>query len=171
MCAAMMVRYKTTTTKGLRGGRGRGHQPPRPRSARPRADASSLRLPLGRGASSTSKVSSGRASGRIQYRVLLPRIESVSRDMGSPPRTVILTALRCVFIWTSTPACQHATTHTCDRSMHDRAVLELNGHALVIQFHQKSTWSAFAHAPHELHCRGWPTTTSARSTPSLVPIT
>lgn len=78
---------------------------PRPRSPRPRAAcALGSRFDLGRGASSTSSVSSGSASGRIQYRVLLPRIARLSNEIGSRPRTVSLTFLRCVFICTSTPA-------------------------------------------------------------------
>jgi len=55
------------------------------------------------GASSTKSVSRGRLSGNKKYRMLFPLIVSWSIDYASRPLTVILTALRWVFMETSTP--------------------------------------------------------------------
>lgn len=46
-----------------------------------------------------SRVSSGRESGRIKYRIVEPRMFMVSRAMESWPRAVILTVRRATFIW------------------------------------------------------------------------
>src|ERR1700742_927006 len=69
-----------------------------PRSPAPRPlplpRASSFFLLLGLGASSTKSVSRGKASGNTKYRMLLPRIDSESRDVGSRLRAVILTVFK-----------------------------------------------------------------------------
>lgn len=63
----------------------------------------SLFLDFTFGSTSTSSVSRGKLSGRIKYRMLFPRILSVSNCTGSRFFRVIFTALRCVFMLTSTP--------------------------------------------------------------------
>lgn len=73
---------------------------PRPR---PLPATASLFLDFTFGSTSTSSVSRGKLSGRIKYRMLLPRILSVSSCTGSLFFRVIFTALRCVFMLTSTP--------------------------------------------------------------------
>ncbi|GAC95247.1 hypothetical protein PHSY_002822 [Pseudozyma hubeiensis SY62] len=70
--------------------------------------AGSLLLPLGLGASSTNSMSNGNASGKIQYRIVLPRIDSVSSVTAGRPRTVILT----VFSRESRRADGKRNTHT-----------------------------------------------------------
>lgn len=73
---------------------------PRPR---PLPATASLFLDFTFGSTSTSSVSRGKLSGRIKYRMLFPRILSVSSCTGSRFFRVIFTALRCVFMLTSTP--------------------------------------------------------------------
>lgn len=133
---------------------------PRPRSPRPRAAcALGSRFDLGRGASSTSSVSSGSASGRIQYRVLLPRIARLSNEIGSRPRTVSLTFLRCVFICTSTPAL------ACSRVARGVASIEAAGKRGGIATPQGAYIShvfSCYHAPHKRCTRGAHCTPAAR---------
>jgi hypothetical protein len=82
--------------------------PPLPRSPGPplplpRPRTSSFFRPLGFGASSTSRVSNGNASGSMKYRMLFPRMDKESRVVGSRFLVVIFTVLRWVFICMSTP--------------------------------------------------------------------
>lgn len=55
------------------------------------------------GVSSINNVSSGKLSGKITHRILLPRMLSESRLVGSRFLTVILTVFKCVFMLISTP--------------------------------------------------------------------
>jgi len=73
-------------------------RPPRPRSV------SFLALFFGFGWSSTSRVSRGRLSGRMKYRIVDPRILIVSNGRGSRPLGVILTVRNAVFICGDTEA-------------------------------------------------------------------
>jgi len=50
------------------------------------------------------RVSSGRESGRMKYRIVEPRILIVSREIGSLPLDVILTVRSAVFICGETEA-------------------------------------------------------------------
>ena len=80
--------------------------PPLPRPW-PLPVTASLFLDFTFGSTSTSSVSRGKLDifyfGRIKYRMLFPRILNVSSCTGSLFFRVIFTALRCVFILTSTP--------------------------------------------------------------------
>ena len=81
---------------------------PRPQP-RPRPATASLFLDFTLGSTSTSNVSRGKLSGRIKYRMLFPRILNVSNCTGSLFFSVIFTALRCVFMLTSTPKKENRT--------------------------------------------------------------
>ena len=73
---------------------------PRPR---PLPATASLFLDFTFDSTSTRSVSRGKLSGRIKYGMFFPRTLSVSRCSRSLFFRVIVAALRCVFILTSTP--------------------------------------------------------------------